>query len=227
MIDLHENVADNKDFSEEQIPGQRLEKRFNAGLKIFIALIIVASWSLLSIMIAAVAGSFGPEHRIEPFYIIDHIFLIPVYVFLIFVQFSLLPVLIIISLIVLYPLISKSGTWSDLHTALARFSSPFRSFNAFLFSLVYSSLILFYALRFPAYWIEIPLAWPGIVIMLLFEQIPGYFPLYKGPYTVNYLAKDLVLTFSTISFVYWILIFIKLGLIKLLNYEFVDSKPDN
>lgn len=226
MIDLYENVANNDDSYEEQIPGQRLAKRFNAGLKILIALIIVASWSFLSLMIAAVAGSFGVEHRIEPFYIADHLFLIPVYVFLIFVQFSLLPVLIIISLIVLYPHISINGAWSDLHAALARFSSPFWSFNSFLFALAYCSVILFYALRSPSFWIEIPLAWPGIAVMLLLEQIPGYLPLYKGPYAVN-LVKDLVLTFSTIAFVYAILLSIKLGLIRLLDHEFGDSRPDN
>jgi hypothetical protein len=102
---------------------------------------------------------------------------------------------------------------------------------AFTKSNYYSGIILLLSLAWGSwslYW-NIQLSkmrgdingFPGILIVKLFNKIPGFFPLNNVGYA-GYFIKDFALTFSTIVLIYIVLISIKIAFMRL--FAFVDKK---
>lgn len=106
-----------------------------------------------------------------------------------------------------------TGLFIFMVKKLTLFSVPLYSRNILLASLYFGSSEIVSHFRLSEL-IEQPVFWsPLNIVINVLDNIPGFLPITNG----NFLAKDLILTFSTIGLIYIVLYAIKVLALKLTN----------
>lgn len=204
--------------------------KVRSAINIAATLFLLFYWPIALLMLHDLNLSQNSKYSL----LAEIIFTLPLLPFLAFIRFItflssfklVIVLLTVSSLLVVCVLVSvvvwrAKRNYDDLLSKLPPEVPPFVSRNVglfskniALFSLLTGSLLIMSHFKYgpAAIPVQTPI-WivdPASVFIWILGKIPGYFPLYSGSFAAG-LAKDIVLTFFTIFWIYAALIIVKLG----------------